>query len=341
MNDIKDNEQFEEFLIQVYEKYLLRKPDKKGIEYWMSFLKNKIKTTEEVEEEIKNSEEGTNIRNFSHYSAEFWNHLETVKKYLNKLCTDNENIDFMEDIKIRFTDFLPFEDVLIVGCGNGWVERRLSDLGIAKHFDAFDISEEYLREAIEKKENRNIDYFVDDINELNNIPNRKYDAIFNIAILHHAVKIENAIKKLSNVLKPNGLMFNYEYIGPAQNQYTDEHLAIMEKINSELPKRFQTNHSLRPPLQNFRVEPTEAIHSDLVKPITQKYFEMIFERNLNGGVAYMILWNNIGPYKDPADVEAQEVLKKILDYDLQYTKDEKVPVLFWYSVGIPKLNSVN
>ncbi|MDH3825419.1 MAG: class I SAM-dependent methyltransferase, partial [Nitrosopumilus sp.] len=290
-------------------------------------------------EEIKNSDEGTNIRNFSHYSAEFWNHLYSVQKYINKLCTDDEHTDFMEDMLKRFKDYIPFEKVLIVGCGNGWVERRLADMNIAKHFDAFDISDEYLEEARSKKNNRNINYFVDDINELNNLPDVKYDAIFNIAILHHAEKIENAVKKLSNMLKPDGLIFNYEYVGPAQNQYSNEHLKIMEEINNLLPERLQSKSPLRPPIQNFRVEPTEAIHSDLVRPIIRKYFYIIFEREFNGGIAYQILWNNISAFKDELDMKAEKELEKLLKMDLDYTKAKKVPTLFWYSVGMSKFNS--
>ena len=337
MTDVE--KKYLEFLIDVYDRVLLRKPDKEATDYWISMLKNKTKTMNQVEEEIRNSDEGTNIRNFSHYSAEFWNHLYPVQKYINKLCTDNEHADFIDDILKRFKDYIPFEKVLIVGCGNGWVERRLADMNIAKYFDAFDISDEYLEEARSKKNTRNVNYFVDDINELNNLPDVKYDAIFNIAILHHAEKIENAVKKLSDVLKCGGLIFNYEYIGPAQNQYSDQHLKIMQKINESLPERLQNKNPLRPPIQNFRVEPTEAIHSDLVRPIIEKYFHIVFEREFNGGIAYQILWNNISLFKDQSDVEAQKSLEKLLQIELEYTTAKKVPVLFWYSVATLKFNS--
>ena len=44
----------------------------------------------------------------------------------------------------------------VVGCGNGWVERELSDLGIGKKFDAFDISEDSHRDG--KKAKRRAKY---------------------------------------------------------------------------------------------------------------------------------------------------------------------------------------
>ena len=78
---------------------------------------------------------------------------------------------------------------------------------------------------MQKKGNRNINYFKDDINNLQNLKTNNYDAVFNFAILHHATEIDDALKKLSQCLKPDGLMFNEEYVGPARNQYSDEQLA--------------------------------------------------------------------------------------------------------------------
>ncbi|MGI0010069.1 MAG: class I SAM-dependent methyltransferase, partial [Nitrosopumilaceae archaeon] len=256
-----------------------------------------------------------------------------VQRYLNKLSTGDENTDWMTDMKTRFKQYLPFERVLIVGCGTGWVERQLFDLGIGLHFDAFDASEKYIETAKLEKGNRPIRYFVSDVNKMENIENAKYDAVFNYAILHHTTEIDYAMKKLSQVLKPNGLMFNWEYVGPARNQYTDEHLQIMEEVMSRLPKRLQSKHRLRPPLEDFRIEPTEAVHSDLVRPMFEKYFEIVYERDLNGGIAYQILWDNISGFKDKSDKEAAAALKMLLDEEHKLSLDKKVPILFWYGVG--------
>jgi len=237
----------------------------------------------------------------------------------------------------RFKEYLPFGNVLIVGCGNGWLERQLYDLGIGKHFDAFDMSEKYINEAKELKQSRPIDYFLDDINSMSKIEDNKYDAVFNFAVLHHAMNIEYALKKLASCLKNNGLMFNEEYVGPARNQYSDDHVNIMLEIMSDLPKKFRTKAKfLRPPLANFRVEPSEAIHSDLILPLIPKYFDIVYQRNLNGGVAYQILHNNIDEFNDTSNSESVKWLEYLLQRDLQFTENCKVPVLFWYGVCTPK-----
>lgn len=331
------NKIFERQVIELYLEILLREPDKTGLYYFVSQLESKTMTLDDVRNSLMTSEEGQSLKNYSHYSDKYWNDIPQVINYKNKLSTDDKNTHWIDDIPKRFKEFIPFDNVLIVGCGNGWLERKLFDMKISKNFDAFDISEKYIQEAESKKENRTIHYFIDDINDLQNIGHKKYDAIFNFAILHHATKIDDAMKKLSQSLKPDGLIFNEEYVGPARNQYSDEHLRIMLEVMSDLPERFRSKHSLRPPLENFRVEPSEAIHSDLVIPMFKKYFDIVYERNMNGGIAYMLLWNNIEQFMINND-ESSKWLEYMLKQDTKFTEQGKIPTLFWYCVGKPKQN---
>tara|TARA_B100000408_G_scaffold69320_1_gene53096 strand:- start:58 stop:1056 length:999 start_codon:yes stop_codon:yes gene_type:complete len=321
----------------LYKELLQRSPDKTGLYYFISMINKKHLTIEDVKKILSESDEAKSLKEFTHYSDKYWNDLELVRKYKDNLATGNENTHWISDILNRFKEYLPFGNVLIVGCGNGWLERQLYDLGIGKHFDAFDMSEKYINEAKELKQSRPIDYFLDDINSMSKIEDNKYDAVFNFAVLHHAMNIEYALKKLASCLKNNGLMFNEEYVGPARNQYSDDHVNIMLEIMSDLPKKFRTKAKfLRPPLANFRVEPSEAIHSDLILPLIPKYFDVIYQRNLNGGVAYQILHNNIDEFNDTSNSESVKWLEYLLQRDLQFTENGKVPVLFWYGVCTPK-----
>ena len=326
----------EESIDELYQDILKRPADKLGLEYFASMLKNGKMELKDVKKNLLNSEEGKNIQSFLHYSAEYWNDLEQVQRYKNRLATGNKNKDWIVDILSRFKQFLPFKKVLIVGCGNGWLERKLFDLRIGIHFDAFDISESYLETAKKEKGSRSIDYFVDDINTMKKIKNNYYDAIFNNAVLNHTEKLEFAFSKLAKALKPNGLMFNEEYVGPARNQYTNTHLEIMKKISEKLPEHLRSKYPLRPSLENFRVEPTEAIHSDKIRETFENLFDVVYQRNLNGGIAYQILWNNVKQFKNSSDPDTKNELKKLIDQDETLSKNNKVPILFWYGVGIPK-----
>ena len=321
----------------LYEDILQRKPDKTGLYYFVSRITKKQLTIDDVKKILSESEEAKSLKEYTHYSDKYWNDLEIVVKYKNKLATGNENVSWIGDILTRFKEYVPFDDVLIVGCGNGWLERQLYDLGIGKHFDAFDMSEKYINEAKELKQSRTIDYFLDDINFMSKIEDEKYDAVFNFAVLHHAEEVDNALKKLAKCLKTNGLMFNEEYVGPARNQYSDQHLKHMLEVMSDLPEKFRTKVKfLRPPLENFRVEPSEAIHSDLILPLIPKYFDVVYQRNLNGGIAYQLLHNNIQEFEDYSNTESVKWLEYLLKQDVVYTDDGRVPILFWYGVCKPK-----
>lgn len=274
-------------------------------------------------------------KEYDHYQDQYWNNLDLVQQYICKNATGNKDTVWQTDMLTRFKEQIPFKNALVIGCGNGWVERQLYDLGIATHFDAFDISESYLETAKKQRGDRDINYFKADINHLK-LENNTYDVIFNVGVLHHTFRLTYAMWQLWKSLRSGGIMFNFDYIGPSHNQYSNEHLSILEKINFQLSPRFRSKHPLRPARENFDFgDPSEAIHSDLVKPTFERFFDIIYERNLNGGVAYQILWNNIDEFKKNDD-EAVEALEFLIAKDIEYTEFRRVPLLFWYSIGEPK-----
>lgn len=278
----------------------------------------------------------TGSLHYDHYADTYWNDLDMVQRYINKHATDNEDTIWQIDLLSRFEEYVPFKKCLVIGCGNGWVERQLYDLKIGLDFDAFDISEKYLEEAKEKKENRPINYYKDDLNNLEKLPQNYYDAVFNVGVLHHGFRLSKTLWHLNRSLKSNGLMFNFDYVGPAQNNYSDNHLKLLNQINKQLPKRFQSPHRLRPTKEDFAFgDPTEAVHADLVRTTFERFFDIIYQRELNGGIGYQILVNNTKEFHKTDD-DAKYYLAKILKYDEKYSIEQKVPVLFWYGVGKPK-----
>jgi len=279
-------------------------------------------------------------KSFQYYSDQYWNDLPQIQNYINQSTTDNPDVTWIEDILTRFKECLPFENVLIVGCGNGWLERQLYDLGIGKSFDAFDISDSHLKLAKKLVENRSINYFKDDINNLKNLKLKNYDAIFNVGVLHHVFRLSKTTWELNKTLKKNGLMFNFEYVGPSYNQYSNEHVKIIKQINNSLPSRFKTIIPVRPKLINFQNgDPSEAVNSDLLLSTISRFFDTVYERKINGGIAYPILWNNTDEFKK-IDLDAQKITDFLITKDKEFTREGKIPSLFLYSVVMPKPRSM-
>lgn len=207
-----------------------------------------------------------------------------IQNYINQCATDNPNITWIEDILIRFRKHISFEKVLVVGCGNGWVERQLYDIGVGKNFDAFDMSETHLVLAKKLTNNRKINYFKNDLNNLTNLKLKHYDAIFNVGVLYHTFRLSKTMRDLHKTLKKNGLMFNFEYVGPAYNQYSDEHVEIIKQVNDSLSSRFRTIIPLRPKLRSFQKgDPSEAVNADLLIQSMTRFFDVIYKQKINGG----------------------------------------------------------
>mgnify|MGYP003684575173 FL=1 len=142
--------------------------------------------------------------------------------------------------------------------------------------------------------------------------------------------------ELNKTLKKNGLMFNFEYVGPSYNQYSDKHVKIIKQVNDSLPSRFKTIIPLRPKLTSFQNgDPSESVNADLLLSIVTRFFNIIYERKINGGIAYPILWNNVDEFKK-LDLDAQKITDLLISKDEQFTSEGKIPSLFLYSVVMPK-----
>ena len=87
MNPIKKPNKVnpEESIKEIYKKILLRDPDRFGLDYYVSQMKNGKLTQSDIEKQLYDSEEAQSIRNFSHYSDKYWNDLNRVGQYKNNL----------------------------------------------------------------------------------------------------------------------------------------------------------------------------------------------------------------------------------------------------------------
>lgn len=280
----------------------------------------------------------TSINNNSdiYYKGLYWNDVPEVYKYMCKNFTGDENKWWVEDFKERYA-IKPFEHALFINCGNGRIEREFIDKNIVGSADAFDYSEDLLQEAKSKRLKRDIAYFKADANRIE-LPINRYDLIVNVAGLHHVQYINKFIYKLGKSLKQDGLMVNFDYIGPHRNQYPYTQWTLVNKINNNLPPAIRHNKLLYPSVPVMLEEdPTEAIHSELILETIERYFTMIERHDTGGGIAYLLLTHN--PKVKNKNIDSY--VKKILDLDKQYSDKKIVPPLFSYFIAKPKKTLVD
>ena len=109
---------------------------------------------------------------------------------------------------LKFLNSISFSkpfSFLDVGCGNGWVVRKISQLDNCKKAVGIDKSKKMILKANLKKKSNNESYIVSDI--LSWKYKGKFDYIFSMESLYYSSPMESALEKIFKLLKPKGQFF--------------------------------------------------------------------------------------------------------------------------------------
>ena len=109
---------------------------------------------------------------------------------------------------IRFLKTVSFDkqfSFLDVGCGNGWVVRRIAEENNCKKAVGIDKSKNMILQANAKKKTNKEKYIHKNIESLNY--QSKFDFIFSMESLYYVDSIEIALAKIYKLLKPGGKFF--------------------------------------------------------------------------------------------------------------------------------------
>ena len=155
-----------------------------------------------------------------------------------------------------------FPRALSIGCGTGALERDLVRRGLSERVDALDGSIASLAiataEAKAEKMDRQIHYLAADFNEPA-LPARTYDAIFFHQSLHHVAKLEKLLRATARALKPGGMLYLDEYIGPSRDDWNDAMMQEVRAFHASLDPALRVREEVPLPIQED--DPSEAIRS--------------------------------------------------------------------------------
>lgn len=280
--------------------------------------------------------------NTVYYQGVYWNNYKPIQQYLNQLCTTSSNIFWADYIKLQFCSQQPFNTALVPNCGDGHIERMFINKKIVMSAVGTDWSSDLLDKANKQaiKDNLSIEYYKLDTNTAN-FPDKKFDLIINHAACHHIQYIYFVFYKFYLILnQSNGLFINYDYVGPHRNQYSAHQWESIYKANLSLPPQARqdilSTYAHIPTM--LITDPTEAIHSELIKQVFNLFFDTILYRPLNGSIAYPLLTHN----KNFASLQdtklQQELLEQMISADKAYANDCPNSEMFAFFVGRPKDN---
>ena len=127
------------------------------------------------------------------------------------------------------------ESILSICCGFGEVERYYaSRLPGMKFCLGIDLAEGAINVARERARGMNITYVVADLNNYVWEENH-YDLVIANGALHHLSNLEAVLSGIHRAMKPGGLFYSCEYVGPSHMDHSPRQLQIINAAAFLLP----------------------------------------------------------------------------------------------------------
>lgn len=174
----------------------------------------------------------------------WWEAGSTIEASINRRISGNPDNSWLQyTVDRHFSDRLPLERCLSLGCGDGALERSLSQMGVCRTCDAFDVAEGSIDAARTSARmiglERTLNYTLADVNTLI-LPPATYDAVWIHSAMHHFEALEYVCEQIAQTLKPGGLLILNEYVGPSRFQFPDRQKQVINLCLQLLPTRYRT-----------------------------------------------------------------------------------------------------
>ncbi|MEA2871665.1 MAG: hypothetical protein QOH67_1641, partial [Hyphomicrobiales bacterium] len=222
----------------------------------------------------------------------------------------------------------PLELCLSLGCGHGYMEQVGIALGIAKKFHAIDVSDGAIAGAKAAAATagigEKIDYSVADLNTVS-LPAATYDAIFGISAVHHIFQLEHLFSECRKALKPGGLLFLDEYVGPSRFCSAPHVIDLINRLRVLLPEHKRKNLFTNDgnellfyeplPIGHFeKHDPSEAVRSSEIMAALRLYFDVLEIRPYGGAIQHM-LFSGIAGNFDETNAEDVALMNVIATFE--------------------------
>lgn len=134
-------------------------------------------------------------------SAKFWDRI--AERYSKQPIADEES--YQKKLQVTRQYFQPEMEVLEFGCGTG--STAIVHAPYVKHIQAIDISEKMLEIARSKADAANIKNITFEHSTIDEFsaPDRTFDVVLGLSILHLLENKEEVIAKVYKMLKPNSI----------------------------------------------------------------------------------------------------------------------------------------
>ena len=178
----------------------------------------------------------------SHPGSPFWVPSGALQGHVNRSASGHPSVDWLSHVRTRN---LPAElpRVLVVGCGEGFIERslaRMAGVGAITAVDADPATLERARRGAARRGLAAVTHAVLDPNAAP-LPDGPWDAVIVHDTLHHVARLEEFYERLHDILAVRGRVVFVEYVGPNRFQYPAERAELVQRYFRLLPRRLRTD----------------------------------------------------------------------------------------------------
>lgn len=225
-------------------------------------------------------------RRYQGDSVRTWLAEPAVRRYVNDSVTGSQQwpIDWFQE---RYgADGFP--RAVSLGCGDGPLERDVIGKAMCDSILGLDISAAAIdRARVLAREAglAGLEYEVGDLDHLA-LPAASFDIVFFHQALHHVADLEGCLDEVRRALRPGGLLYLDEYVGPSRGEWRRPLIAAAEEVFGGLPGHLKRRRRLALPV-DWR-DPSEAIRSSEILAEVEKRFAVRERRDYGGNLLSVI-----------------------------------------------------
>ncbi len=257
----------------------------------------------------------------------FWNDFQEVRDYLNIRATGRKDTEWQQHLR-QFSCCGHFKKALVFYCQAGSLEAELYNKGLIKSAVGVDQDLSKLIEARKRAGEYQLPFeyvHSKDLSELDHLPGSGYDIIINND-LGFVQDIDFHLRVIHEYMMQHGGIFvTYARVRPQATSFSVRQWQRILQINDKTQESFKHENL-------FKEESNEQNH--MIIPLLSKYFEPLWNRSLNGALAYTLLSKNLKLSKElyAHEYKLHEYVSWILREDAKYAEEQPGSQVFWFGV---------
>jgi SAM-dependent methyltransferase len=175
-------------------------------------------------------------------SRRFWWQHPTIVRHINKTICGRPAEGIAEGDVLLLEKRLAgrrLDQGVSVGCGHGAKEMSLLLAGVVDHFHLFEISGRRVDAGRERAERLGLEGRITWHREIADFtkPSLEVDLVYWNNALHHMLDTARSIEWSRAILRPGGILYVNDFVGPDRMQWSDETLEIASRVRACLPER--------------------------------------------------------------------------------------------------------